>query len=49
MRKFDRLSAYAEFPPKYCSAVAEKGMKLLVFMYLEAMSIFLRSKNVLRI
>ena len=47
MRKFDKVSARLGFSPKYCSAVAEKAIKSLVFMYHESMSIFLRSKNLL--
>ena len=47
MRKFDKVSARLSFSQKYCSAVAENAIKPLVFMYREAMSIFLGSKNVL--
>ena len=35
------------FSPKYCRAVAESAIKHLIFMYYEAMSIFLGSTNVL--
>ena len=44
MRKFDKVSARLSFSPKYCRAVAENAIKPLVFMYHEAMSIFLGSK-----
>ena len=44
MRKFDKMSATLSFSPKYCGTVAEKAIKPLVFMYREAMSIFLGSK-----
>ena len=47
MRKFDKVSARLSFSPKHCRAVAENAIKLLIFMYLEGMSIFLGSKNVL--
>ena len=47
MRKFDEVSARLSFSPKYCRAVAENAIKPLIFMYLEAMSIFLGSTNVL--
>ena len=47
MRKFDKVSARLSFSPKYRRAVAENAIKPLIFMYLEAMSIFLGSKNVL--
>ena len=46
MRKLDKVSARLSFSQKYCSTVAEKVMKPLVFMYHEANSIFLKSKNV---
>ena len=45
MRNFDKVrSARLSFSPKYCRAVAENAMKPFVFMYHEAMSIFLGSK-----
>ena len=47
MRKFDEVSARLSFSPKYCRAVAENAIKPLVFMYYEAISIFLGSKNVI--
>ena len=48
MRKFDKVSAGLSFSPKYRRAVvAENAIKPLIFMYLEAMSIFLGSTNVL--
>ena len=47
MRKFDKVSARLSFSPKYRGAVAENAIKPLIFMYLEATSIFLGSKNVL--
>ena len=47
MRKFDKASASLSFSPKYCRAVAKNAIKLLIFMYHEATSIFLGSKNVL--
>ena len=40
MRKLDEMSATLSFSEKYCSTVAEKAMKTLVFMYHEAMSTF---------
>ena len=49
MRKFDILSASAEFSLKHCRAVAEKALKPRVFMHHEAMSTFLESKKVLSI
>ena len=49
MRKFDMVSARLRFSPKYCRAVAENAIKPVVFMYHEAMSIFLASKNVLNL
>ena len=49
MRTFDNVSARLSFSPKYCRAVAEDAIKPLVFTYQEAMSIFLRSKNVLNL
>ena len=45
MTKFYKVSARLSFSSKYCSAVAEKAMKPL--MYHETMSIFLGSKNFL--
>ena len=47
MRRFDKVSAMLSFSPKYRRAVAENAIKPLIFMYLEAMSIFLGSTNVL--
>ena len=47
MRKFDKVSASLSFSPKYCTAVAENAIKPLIFIYHEAMSIFLGSTNVL--
>ena len=49
MRKYDKMSARLSFSPKYCRAVAENSIKPLVFKYHEAISIFLRSKNVLNL
>ena len=49
MRIFDKVSARLSFSPKYCRAVAETAIKPSVFMYHEAMSIFLGSKNVLNL
>ena len=46
MRKFDKVK---RFSPKYCRAVAENSIKHFIFMYHEAMSIFLGSKNVLNL
>ena len=43
MRKFDKMSPRPIFTPNYCRAVAEDAIKSLVFMYHEAMSIFLGS------
>ena len=47
MRKFDKVSARLSFSPKHRRAVAEHAIKPLIFTYLEAMSIFLGSANVL--
>ena len=47
MRKFDKVRARLSFSPKYRRAVAENAIKPLMFMYNEAMSIFLGSTNVL--
>ena len=47
MRKFDKVSARVRSSPKYCRAVTENAIKPLIFMYHEAMSIFLGSTNVL--
>ena len=47
MRKFDKVSARLSFSSKHCRAVAENAIKPLVFIYHEAMSIFLGSKYVL--
>ena len=49
MRKFDEVSAGLSFSLKYYRAVAENAIKPLVFMYHEAMSILLGSKNVLNL
>ena len=49
MRKFDKVSARLSFAPRCCRAVAENAIKPLVFMYHEAMSRFLGSKNVLNL
>ena len=46
MRKFDKVIVRLNFSPKYCGAVAENMSKPYVFMYHEAMNIFLGSKNV---
>ena len=43
-RKFDKVTARLSL---YCRAVAENTTKSLVFMYHEAMSKFLGSKNAL--
>ena len=48
MRKYDKMSARLSFSPKYCRT-AENSIKPLVFMYHEAMSIFLGSQNVLNL
>ena len=45
MRKFDKVSARLSFSPEYCRAGAENATKHLVFMYHEAMSAVLKSKN----
>ena len=42
--KFDKVSARLSFSPKYCRPSDESVIKPLVFMYHEAMSIFLGSK-----
>ena len=47
MRKLEKVSARLSFSPKYRRAVAENAIKPLIFMYHEAMSIFLGSTNVL--
>ena len=47
MRKFDKMSARLSLSPKYCRSLAENAIKPLIFMYHEAMSIFLGSENVL--
>ena len=44
MEKFDKVSASLSFSSKYCGAVAENVTKHLIFMYHQAMSIFLGSK-----
>ena len=45
MRTFDKVSARLSFSPRYCRAVAENAIKPRVFIYHEAMSIFLGSRN----
>ena len=47
MRKLEKVSARLSFSPKYRRAVAENAIKPLIFMYLEAVSIFLGSAKVL--
>ena len=47
MRKFDKVSARLSLSPKYGRAVAENAIKHFIFVYNEAMSIFLGSTNVL--
>ena len=47
MRKLEKVSARLSFSPKYRRAVAENAIKPLIFMYHEAVSIFLGSTNVL--
>ena len=47
MKKLGRVSARLSFSPKYRRAVAGNAIKPLIFMYHEAVSIFLRSTNVL--
>ena len=47
MRKLKKVSARLSFSPKYRRAVAENAIKPLIFMYHEAVSLFLGSKNVL--
>ena len=49
MRMFHEVSARLSCSSKYCSAVAEKAIKPLVFKYKEAMIILFGSKNVLNI
>ena len=49
MRKYDKVSARLSSSPKYCRAVAKNSIKPLVFMYHEAMSIFLGSRDVLNL
>ena len=49
IRNFHNVSAGVNFSPKYCSKFVEKAMKPLVFMYHEAMSISLGSKNFLKL
>ena len=49
MRNFDKVSARLSFSPEHCRAVAENAIKPLIFMYHEAMSIFLGSRNVLNL
>ena len=48
-RKFDKVSAWLSFSPKYCRAVVENAIKPLFFMYHEARSISLGSKNVVNL
>ena len=43
------VSARLSFTARYCKAVAENAIKPLIFMYHEAMSIFLGSTNVLKL
>ena len=45
MRKHDKVSARLSSLPKYSRTVAEKARKPLVFMYHQAMSIFLVPKS----
>ena len=45
MRKLEEVSARLSFSPKYRRAVAENAIKPLIFMYHEAVSIFLGSTN----
>ena len=47
MRKFDKVNASLSVSPTYCRAFAENAIKPLIFMYHEAMNIFLGSTNVL--
>ena len=47
MRKSDKTRL--SFSPKYCRTVAENAIKPLVFMYHEAISIFLGSKDILHL
>ena len=47
MRKLEKVSARLSFSPKYRRAVAKNATKPLIFMYHEAVSIFLGSTNVL--
>ena len=49
MRKFDKVSNSLSVSLKYCRAFAENAIEPLVFMYHEAMSIILGSKNVLNL
>ena len=49
MRKFYKVNARLNFSPKYYRAVAEKATEPLLFMYHEAMSIFLGSQNALNL
>ena len=49
MSKFDKVSARLSSSQKYRSTVAERAIKLLIFKYHEAISIFLGSKNVLNL
>ena len=44
MRKYDKVSPKLSFSPKCFRAVAENSIKPLVFIYHEAMSIFLGTK-----
>ena len=44
VRNCAKMSARLSFSPTHCRAVAENAIKALVFMYHEAVSIFLGSK-----
>ena len=43
MREIDKVSARLNFSPKYYSVVTEKATERLLFMYREAMNMFLWS------
>ena len=45
MRKFDKVSASLSFSPKYCRAIVKIAIKPLIFVYHEAINIFLGSNN----
>ena len=47
--KIDKGNARLSFSPKHCRAVAKNSLEPLVFMYHEAMSLFLRHKNALNL